>query len=380
MTQTQDEKLIRSLLQRGEGINCDFKREQYAFSKDADENKRSELLKDILAFANAWHDGIAYIVIGVSNDGTLVGISPKKDIDDAQAQQIINTKTNRPITFSYRTIDYLDKKLGLYTIEVDQNKRPFYIQKNWCGIVKDTVYIRRGSATEIASPDEIIEMRFSKRLLPELIMEIIDPNSKSILTQKEILFINSDFEIEDLKNYKIDPSQIPKHALALPKENTSYYREYAQYVLFKNRVEFAIKIKNIGKSVANNIKLEVKVAGFTFFTKSEQQPSPFCNSGNVDFTHGAYYPFDKNISIFTDKIIITLDRLHAGDSEGPEHMLFVLNVNRACEKLQFQYKLFSDELSEPYEGISEVEISQREIPLTKEILYELAINKKLPSQ
>ena len=47
------ESLLESLLHQGESTTLDFKEGQYAFVKAADEEK-SEILKDILAFANAW--------------------------------------------------------------------------------------------------------------------------------------------------------------------------------------------------------------------------------------------------------------------------------------------------------------------------------------
>ena len=56
--------LIESLLYQSEGTALDFKKEQYSFQKATDEQK-SELLKDILAFANSWRQNEAYIVIGV---------------------------------------------------------------------------------------------------------------------------------------------------------------------------------------------------------------------------------------------------------------------------------------------------------------------------
>jgi hypothetical protein len=56
--------LIYALLFEAEGAELDFKREQYSF-EGADDRVKSELLKDILAFANAWRRTDAYILIGV---------------------------------------------------------------------------------------------------------------------------------------------------------------------------------------------------------------------------------------------------------------------------------------------------------------------------
>jgi predicted HTH transcriptional regulator len=57
-------ELFESLLYQSESEVLDFKVDQYPFEAATDVQK-SELLKDILAFANAWRRSDAYILIGV---------------------------------------------------------------------------------------------------------------------------------------------------------------------------------------------------------------------------------------------------------------------------------------------------------------------------
>ena len=57
-----DELIV--LLHRSESDTLDFKSQRYPFSGASDDQK-GELLKDILALANAWKDAPAYLVIGV---------------------------------------------------------------------------------------------------------------------------------------------------------------------------------------------------------------------------------------------------------------------------------------------------------------------------
>ena len=57
--------LLETLLYQPEGPALDFKQEQYLF-EGANTGNKAELLKDILAFANAWRLTTAYILIGVS--------------------------------------------------------------------------------------------------------------------------------------------------------------------------------------------------------------------------------------------------------------------------------------------------------------------------
>jgi hypothetical protein len=69
-------QFIETLLYQSEGTALDFKLKQYPFNGATDEEK-SELLKDILAFANSWRREEAFIVVGVQ---TVVGITvPKRE-------------------------------------------------------------------------------------------------------------------------------------------------------------------------------------------------------------------------------------------------------------------------------------------------------------
>jgi len=152
-----DNELIENLLYGEEGVDLDFKRDQYKFAKASNEEK-GEVLKDILAFANSWRRSDAFILIGVKEIKggrcEIVGISDK--LDDAQIQQFVNGKTQRPITFSYRNLDFEGKCIGI--IHVPIQTRPFYLRKDYGKLKKETVYIKRGSSTDVAKLDEVARM------------------------------------------------------------------------------------------------------------------------------------------------------------------------------------------------------------------------------
>src|SRR5438445_260244 len=57
-----DSALFERLFWTAENETLDFKRDQYPFALASDEEK-SELLKDILAFANSWQSEPAHILI-----------------------------------------------------------------------------------------------------------------------------------------------------------------------------------------------------------------------------------------------------------------------------------------------------------------------------
>ena len=152
-----DFRLVEGLLHEEESQALDFKRDQYAF-EGTDDQTKSELLKDILAFCNAWRRSTAYILIGIEEvkggRGEVVGVT--EHLDDASLQECVDSKTQRPVDFSYRQIRFEGVELGV--IEIPEQKRPIYLNKKYGKVSKKTVYIRRGSSTRIADPDEILRM------------------------------------------------------------------------------------------------------------------------------------------------------------------------------------------------------------------------------
>ena len=153
-----DEMDINELLYQEESSTLDFKEEQYKFINENNKHIKGELLKDILAFANAWRESDAYIIIGVrevkGGKSEVVGIDD--DIDDASLQEFINKKTNRPLDFKYCTMLIDEKKIAY--IQIPIQKRPFYVEKEYGNVKANIVYLRRGSSTDIAAPDEVSDM------------------------------------------------------------------------------------------------------------------------------------------------------------------------------------------------------------------------------
>ena len=156
-----DTELIEHLLHEDEGVELDFKQEQYPF-KNADDAAKSELLKDILAFVNAWRRSTAYILIGVEEKrgarSNVVGVSTH--LEDADLQQFVNSKTQRPVTFSYQSCTISGANIGI--LEIPVQDRPSYVTKTYGKVKKNVVYLRRGSSTDEARPDEVAQMGRSK--------------------------------------------------------------------------------------------------------------------------------------------------------------------------------------------------------------------------
>src|SRR5215213_7912667 len=125
-----NENLMEELLNEDEGPALDFKRDQYPFDGATDEQK-SELLKDILAFANAWRRTDAYILIGVEDvkGGRSKVVGAASHPDDATLQQFVNSKTQRPLTFSYEVFAFEGVQVGV--IQVPLQERPVFLRQDF---------------------------------------------------------------------------------------------------------------------------------------------------------------------------------------------------------------------------------------------------------
>ena len=177
------ENEFAQLLYRGESESLDFKRDQYVFVGASDVQK-AELLKDILAFANSWRNEPAYILIGVdetpSRKANATGISTTDHIDDATLQQFINSKTNHPVRFAYERFDYQSKEIGIIRIDHRQ-ARPIFLAREYGPLKAQSVYIRRGSSTDVAGPEEIAAMGRSDSLaseIPKIDIEFAEPTTR----------------------------------------------------------------------------------------------------------------------------------------------------------------------------------------------------------
>ena len=153
-----EQALIESLLNEAESSSLDFKRDQYAFALATDIEK-SELLKDVLAFANAWRRTDAYILIGVEEilGGRSKPVGVTQHLDDAALQQFVNSKTNRAVELKYEFVAVDHVQLGVILIPLQE--RPIVLQKDFGRLNKNAVYIRRGSSTAVADPDEVSKLR-----------------------------------------------------------------------------------------------------------------------------------------------------------------------------------------------------------------------------
>lgn len=180
-----NEETLNQLCLQGESNCVDYKRAQYAFIHAEDE-KKAELLKDVLCFANAFRKEPAYILIGVVEEasglGKICGIQDDEVIGDSKLQEFINSKTNKPIPFSAYPIRTTSGKL-LQVIEIDRclGTRPYYLKKDYNWLHHNEVWTRTGTSSHIASPDEIAEMgkaAFELESIPMIKTSLVSENGE----------------------------------------------------------------------------------------------------------------------------------------------------------------------------------------------------------
>jgi hypothetical protein len=164
--------LFEQLLRQPENEMLDFKSSQYRFIRATDFEK-SELLKDVLAFSNAARQADAYVLIGVEevkgNRGIVRGVNDQ--LNDSDLQQFVCSKTNRPPVFSYSAFEIGGLSCGV--IRISSQKRPIFLLKDFGKLKANAVYLRRGSSTDEANPDEIAQMNAAELDSDKPLLEII---------------------------------------------------------------------------------------------------------------------------------------------------------------------------------------------------------------
>ena len=245
---------LEALLRENESSTLDFKREQYRFITNDD---KGEFIKDILAFTNAWRHTDAYILIGVEENpggrARILGVT--QHLKDADLQQLVNSKTDQPITFSYRSERLDGKDIGILNIPV-QN-RPRFIIKPFAKLLANTVYIRRGSSTVIARPDEVAQMGTASTPQPSPTLRVQFANVPGRILNGDSL------ELEGTCIGVSDGEEIPDfqpERRILTQANTDYFRELVLYEwthLLCKPVQFAIT--NSASVLATDIRVELSV-------------------------------------------------------------------------------------------------------------------------
>ena len=258
---------IEQLLHEDESTSLDFKREQYEFEGASNERK-SELLKDILAFSNAFRRTDAYILVGVEEirggKSTIVGVSTQ--LDDAKLQQFVNSKTQRPVIFSYREATHDGKAIGIIHISVQT--RPIYLKGDFGKLRKEIVYIRRGSSTDVVKPDEIAQMGTSDvdwSTQPSMELRLIDRVTGKILGESVTIDKCTWYEVppeNEIRDYRPGSSSEFRGfniSIPNPSANIDFFRDVAAYIQTNSCFPISLDMHNKGISVIQDANLSILI-------------------------------------------------------------------------------------------------------------------------
>ncbi len=181
--------LLDLLLKADEGINIDFKQK---IDIDTDAGK-AKFIKIFLALANSPVKP-SFIVLGVDDKKKEKGrarqvVGAQEDIGEERLQNLVNSYCTPPISFTFKHLEHPNGYVGI--INITGYRRPYtpkerYIkllsEKERQGISEKTVFIRHGSTTDTAHPEEIMEMererqQNEKESSSEVLDEISDISS-----------------------------------------------------------------------------------------------------------------------------------------------------------------------------------------------------------
>ncbi len=348
---------IESLLYDGESSSLDFKRDQYLFEKASDSEK-SELLKDILAFANAWRKTDAYILIGVEEvkggRSKIVGVV--HHIDDAILQQFVNLKTNRPVEFSYSAREFEGKQIGI--LHILSQKRPIFLKKDFGKLIRDAVYMRLGSSTKIANPDDTYQMGLKqKQENPLLDIQFGDQAKRSLL--------GDSLSLETCNIHLPEKGEIPDYysrnskgsgfiAFSDKINNEDYYREFAKFLYTYSLLQpISFVIVNSGGVLARDVRFEIEIPDadkkWQFCEKSDmpEQPTVEKNRFSMVSMKGIGPSSDLCASFTGDIWVISggVDKVQPKSKEWTYNRLY-FGSNMSSD-IVLPIKIFADNLPEP---------------------------------
>ncbi|HEX3358853.1 MAG TPA: ATP-binding protein [Tepidisphaeraceae bacterium] len=340
-----DAALVEELLYGSEGVDLDFKRDQYLFDGASDLDK-SELLKDILAFANAFRRNDAFILIGAEEVACgrpkIIGVT--NHLKDADLQQFVNTKTNRNITFSYHAVDVEGKQVGI--IRIQDQQRPVVLKKGFCFdaannrhvLTADTVYLRVGSSTKVASPEDIIRMgsHVAHHPIYDVDLQFANFRDKTPTgtmhdSTHNMVLCNDKIPNYTTQNYSTSPYSIQIPRLSMDRNNPRFWRQAYNYLRhWGSLVEVGFCVHNRGNTTIDDVTVEMAFTesdGLLLVSRAKmpQKPEPRLDYLNVrmpelDF-NGGYIHVEKR----GDRTVVTLSfgKLQAGEQKFLPEALYL---------------------------------------------------------
>lgn len=347
-----DPNLLETLLNMTESGVLDFKQAAYPLANATDDQK-SEIVKDIVAFANAWKTSDAHIVLGVVENlggrGTVVGVDHHPN--DATLQQLVNSKTNTPVDFSYIPASCDGKDIGIIRVAQHQN-RPIFLPKKFGRLEPNQVYIRRGSSTGVATPDEIARMGVSSvqaAMQPAISLGFGDGSARRDLGSATVVHSRllrdrgpTPAEIEELLRVSDLVLGIPKPS----KENEAKLKAYRKTCGLLTRLTF--NVRNAGEVLVLDLRLVAKfpkVPGVLLYDQFPKRPPTLLH----EFISTPRLNFDTHIQEADDtwELVARMGKIQPGARVWSAP--FWVGTESKVE-LPIQLQAFADNIAKPFQA------------------------------
>ena len=162
---TFEQEVIDLIVAHDENDQVDFKKEYYS------KEKKYDLIKDIVSFANNTKPRDKYIVFGVENSSwipTGVNISSLPDI--SEINDLLHMYVEPFIDVELGHLDYQGVTIGFIRIPHNELNRPYVISKEYSknkvtSLRKGEIYIRKGASNFICERNDLDDIYNNKGTL-----------------------------------------------------------------------------------------------------------------------------------------------------------------------------------------------------------------------
>ncbi len=152
---TFEKEVIDLIVAHDENDQVDFKKEYYS------KEKKYDLIKDIVSFANNTKPRNKYIVFGVENSSWIpIGISISSLPDISEINDLLHMYVEPFIDVELGHLDYQGVTIGFIRIPHNELNRPYVISKEYSknkvtSLRKGEVYIRKGASNFICERNDL---------------------------------------------------------------------------------------------------------------------------------------------------------------------------------------------------------------------------------
>jgi hypothetical protein len=231
---------IKNLLE--DGYECDFldyKLKQYPAKLTPN------FIKDVMAMANSNYEGDKFIIIGVNDEGEVVGIEENLEfVDSAIYQDIILNYIEPDITIDYFKYTYDGKILGIIKIDGRNNNKPYLIKKEIISLKLGSCLVRKGSQNSPANRTDFDNFYYNKEKFE---VSILSPILRAVNDRDGIAYL----EIS-IRNYTSLPVTLMGGTLYVTNENNQALSKHAIYGL-KNYIgaDFRLSVSPMSEEVGD---------------------------------------------------------------------------------------------------------------------------------